>query len=61
MDSRVEHWGQVKCKLGKLSSTLNEKSFCKRLIGLVNVMMAYRDDIDEMILMKLSRNEMSLV
>jgi hypothetical protein len=49
MDSRVEHWGQVKCKLGKLSLTLNEKSFCIRLIELVNVMMVYQDNIDEAI------------
>jgi hypothetical protein len=41
MDSRVEHWGCIECELGKLSSTLNEKSFCKRLIRSVNVMMAY--------------------
>jgi hypothetical protein len=33
--------------LSKLSSTLHEKTFCKRLIGSVNVATAYRDDVDE--------------
>ena len=47
MDSRVEQWGQVEWELSKLSSTLHEKTFCKRLIGSVNVAMAYRDDVDE--------------
>jgi hypothetical protein len=48
MDSRVEQWGQVKWELSKLSSTLHEKTFCKCLIGSVNVVaMAYRDDVDE--------------
>jgi hypothetical protein len=47
MDSRVEQWGQVERELSKLSSTLHEKTFCKRLIGSVNVVMAYRDDVDE--------------
>jgi hypothetical protein len=37
MDSRVEQWGQVKWELSKLSSTLHEKTFCKRLIRSVNV------------------------
>ena len=47
MDSRVEQWGQVECELGKLSSSLNEKTFCKRLIGAVNIATTYRADIDE--------------
>jgi hypothetical protein len=49
LDSRIEQWGQVESELGKLSATLNEKTFCKRLIGSVNVATAYRDDIDEAI------------
>jgi hypothetical protein len=47
MDSRVEQWGQVEQELSKLSPTLHEKTFCKRLIGSVNVATAYRDDVDE--------------
>jgi hypothetical protein len=47
LDSRVEQWGQVESELGKLSETLNEKTICKRLIGSVNVAMAYRNDVDE--------------
>jgi hypothetical protein len=47
MDSRVEQWGQVKRELSKLSSTLHEKTFCKCLIGSVNVVTAYLDDVDK--------------
>jgi hypothetical protein len=39
--------GQVEWELSKLSSTLHEKTFCKCLIGSVNVAMAYCDDVDE--------------
>jgi hypothetical protein len=46
LDSQVEQWGQVECKLSDLSPTLHEKMFCKCLIGSVNVAMAHRDDID---------------
>jgi hypothetical protein len=42
-DSQVEQWGQVKPELSKLSSTLHEKTFCKCLVGSVNVATAYRD------------------
>jgi hypothetical protein len=49
MDSRVEQWGQVERELSKLSSTLHEKTFCKCLIGSVNVATAYPDDVDEVI------------
>jgi hypothetical protein len=45
----MEKWGQVESKLGKLSETLNEKTFCKRLIGSVNVEMAYLNDVDKVI------------
>jgi hypothetical protein len=47
MDSPLEQWGQVEQELSKLSSTLHEKTFCKCLIGSVNVATAYRDDVDE--------------
>jgi hypothetical protein len=49
LDSRMEQWGQIESKLGKLSETLNEKTFGKRLIGSVNVATAYRNDVDEVI------------
>jgi hypothetical protein len=49
LNSRMEQWGQVESELGKLSETLNKKTFCKRLIGSVNVGMAYRNDVDEVI------------
>jgi hypothetical protein len=45
MDTQVEQWGQVECKLSKLSPTLHEKRFCKHLIGSVNVATAYGDDL----------------
>jgi hypothetical protein len=47
MYSRVEQSEQVEQELSKLSPTLHEKTFCKRLIGSVNVATAYRDDVDE--------------
>jgi hypothetical protein len=49
LDSRMEQWGQVESELGKLSETLNKKTFCKRLIGSVNVATAYRNDVNEVI------------
>jgi hypothetical protein len=53
LDSRMEQWGQVESKLGKLSETLNKKTFCKRLIGSVNVAMAphiaSNDHVDKVI------------
>jgi hypothetical protein len=45
----MEQWGQVKQELSKLSPTLHEKTFCRCLIGSVNVVMAYHDDVDEAI------------
>jgi hypothetical protein len=47
MDSQVEQWGQVKWEFSKLSLMLHEKTFCKCLIGSVNVAMAYSDNVDE--------------
>jgi len=49
LNSRVEQYGEVKCELGKISLTFNEKTFCKRLIGSVNIATAHRADIDEAI------------
>ena len=49
LDPQIEQWGQVECKLGKLSLTLNEKTFCKRLIGSMNVVTVHHGDIDEVI------------
>ncbi len=39
--STVEQYGEVECELGKLLSTLNKKTFCKWLIGLVNIETMY--------------------
>jgi hypothetical protein len=39
--------GQVECELSKLSPTQHEKTFCKCLIGSVNVATAYRDNVVE--------------
>jgi hypothetical protein len=47
MDSQVEQWGQVEQELSRLSPMLHEKTFCKCLIGSVNVAMAYHDDVEE--------------
>ena len=30
----------------KISSTLNKGTFCKRLIGLVNILSTYHEDVD---------------
>jgi hypothetical protein len=46
LDSQVEQWGQVECKLSKLSPTLHEKTFCRCLIGSVNVATTHHDDVD---------------
>ncbi len=43
----MEQWGQVECELSMLSPTLHEKTFCKCLIGSVNVPMAYHDNVDK--------------
>jgi hypothetical protein len=47
MDSQLAQWGQVEQELSKLSSMLHEKMFCKSLIGSVNVVTAYCDDVNE--------------
>ena len=45
----VEHWGQVKMEMYKVSPTLEPRTFCNRLIEAVNVATAYRDDINDAI------------
>jgi hypothetical protein len=47
MDSKVEQCGQFEWELSKLSSMLHEKTFCKCLIGSVNVATVYGDHVDE--------------
>jgi len=47
--SCATRWGQVEVELGKISSTFDEQTFCKSLIGAVNVATTYRADIDEQI------------
>ena len=44
--SRQVRFGQVEQQLMKISSTLNERTFCKRLIGKVNIASTYREDVD---------------
>ena len=46
-NSRIVRNGQIECELGKISSAYNEREFCVRLIGSVEVATAYRKDIDE--------------
>ena len=44
--SRQVRFGQVKQQLTKISSAFDERTFCKRLIGLVNITSTYRKDVD---------------
>ena len=46
-NSRAVRNGQIESELGKISPTFNDRTFCKRLIGAVNIATTYRDDIDE--------------
>ena len=39
-------FGQVEHQLMKISSTFNERTFCKRLIGKVNTVSTYRKDVN---------------
>ena len=44
--SRQVRFGQVEQQLMKISSTFDERTFCKRLIGKVNIASTYREDVD---------------
>ena len=44
--SRQVRFGQVEQQLMKISSTFDERTFCKRLIGKVNIASTYRKDVD---------------
>ena len=44
--SRQVRFGQVEQQLMKISSTSDERTFCKRLIGKVNIASTYRKDGD---------------
>ena len=44
--SRQVRFGQVEQRLTKISSTFDERTFCKRLIGLVNITSTYCEDVD---------------
>ena len=46
-NSRIVRNGQIECELGKISSAYNEREFCERLIGSVEIATVYRKDIDE--------------
>ena len=39
-------FGQVEHQLMKISSTFNERTFCKRLIGKINTVYTYRKDVN---------------
>ena len=44
--SRQVRFGQVEQKLMKISSTFEKITFCKRLIGKVNIASNYREDVN---------------
>ena len=44
--SRQVIFGQFEQKLMKISSTFNERMFCKRLIGTVNIISTYHEDVN---------------
>ena len=44
--SRQVRFGQVEQQLMKISLILDEITFCKRLIGKVNIASTYREDVD---------------
>jgi hypothetical protein len=45
--ANIEHWGQIENELSKISSTLEPRTFCKRLIQAVNIASTHRDDVNE--------------
>ena len=45
-NSRQVSFGQVKQELTKISTVFDERTFCRRLIGAVNIATTFRDDID---------------
>ena len=44
--SRQVRFGHVEQQLMKISSTFDERTFCKRLIGKVNIASTHREDVD---------------
>ena len=44
--SRQVRFGQVNQQLMNISSTFNKRTFCKRLIGKVNIASTYREDVN---------------
>ena len=44
--SRQVRFGKVDQQLMNISSTFDEITFCKRLIGKVNIASTYREDVD---------------
>ena len=45
--SRAVKWGQVEQELDKLLPALNLMTFCKQLIGAVNIVTMHQDDINK--------------
>ena len=45
-NSRQVRFGQVEQELTKIATVFDERTFCRRLIGAVNIATTFRDDID---------------
>ena len=45
-NSRQVRFGQVEQELTKIATVFDERTFCRRLIGTVNIATNFRDDID---------------
>jgi len=60
-ESRAVMNGQVEGELGKISTTLLEKEFCRGLISAVNVGTVYREDVDEAIEANRQQNKVATV
>ena len=45
-NSRQVRFGQVEQELTNIATVFDERTFCRRLIGTVNIATTFRDDID---------------
>ena len=45
-NSRQVRFGQVDQELTKIATVFDERTLCRRLIGMVNIATTFRDDID---------------
>ena len=46
INSRQVCFGQVEQEVTKIATVFDERTFCRRLIGAVNIATTFRDDID---------------